>query len=206
MRSLPIGSSIDRNGRQMTPLHSPREGARSKVSGQRVLRSARRRAGQIRDAASRLYQQGVGDGGLRRVRCFQADLLTTRPRWTSIWPALQEWCRRSHGPAVPTRSTTRSWHFCRHLRPRRTRSRPGACQAAPPGTRYRASSQIDRAGSKKKRQVDIAATAACRSNRRPSHPSTRYCARLLSAQRCRLRHVAACCSFCAGACGDGLRR
>lgn len=34
-------------------------------------------------------------------------------------------------------------------RPRRTRPRPGTCQAAAPRTRYRASSQIDRAGSKK---------------------------------------------------------
>src|SRR5260370_42612004 len=34
-----------------------REGARSKVSGKRVLRSARRRAVQVRDAASSLHPQ-----------------------------------------------------------------------------------------------------------------------------------------------------
>ena len=52
-----------------------REGARSKVSGKRVLRSARRRAGQIRDAASCLHRQRLGDRGVRRVWLFQADLL-----------------------------------------------------------------------------------------------------------------------------------
>lgn len=46
-----------------------------KFRGSEFFRSARRRAGQIRDAASRLHRQGFGDGGLRRVRCFQANLL-----------------------------------------------------------------------------------------------------------------------------------
>ncbi|MFW8588900.1 helix-turn-helix domain-containing protein [Rhizobium beringeri] len=75
-----------------------------------------------------------------------------------------------------------------------------------PGTRYRASSQIDRAGSKKKRQVDIAATAAC-----PIQPST------IASQYEVLRKAALGAAlplmarsglllFCAGACGDGLRR
>src|SRR5271154_2962880 len=54
----------------------PRECARSKVWGKRVLRSARRRAGQVRDAASRLHRQCVGDGGFRRVWRVQTDLLS----------------------------------------------------------------------------------------------------------------------------------
>ncbi|MFW8642072.1 helix-turn-helix domain-containing protein [Rhizobium beringeri] len=49
----------------------------------------------------------------------------------------------------PPRSTTRSWHFCRRISPQANPSAPGNLPTAPPGTRYRASSQIDRAGSKK---------------------------------------------------------
>ena len=45
----------------------PGQGARSEVPRRRVLRSARRRAGQIRDAAPRLCRQAVNHGGSRRV-------------------------------------------------------------------------------------------------------------------------------------------
>lgn len=53
------------------------DGARSKVSGQRVLRSARRRAGQIRDAASRLRRQlsvreASDEYGVSRPTYYQA--------------------------------------------------------------------------------------------------------------------------------------
>lgn len=53
------------------------------------------------------------------------------------------------GPRSPHRIDDKVVAFLQASRPRRTRPRPGTCQAAPPGTRYRASSQIDRADSKK---------------------------------------------------------
>ena len=42
----------------------------------RVLRSARHRAGQVRDAAPRIGREGVGDQCDRRVRGVEADLLS----------------------------------------------------------------------------------------------------------------------------------
>ncbi len=134
-------------------------------SGQRVLRSARRRAGQIRDAAARLHRQGVGDGGLRRVWRFQADLLPGQGELR-----YGRHCRTGAdkaGPRAPTRSTTRSWHFCRRSSLQENPFAPGnlpSCSA-----RNSISSFIpDRSsGSKKKRQVNLAAAAAC-----PIQPST----------------------------------
>src|SRR6266487_397026 len=51
-------------GRRDVESHA-REGQRSQVSGERVLRSARRRAGQVRDVAARLRGERVGNGRRR---------------------------------------------------------------------------------------------------------------------------------------------
>src|SRR5580693_7993763 len=49
-----------------------REGPRSEVLARRVLRSARCRAGQVRDVAPCLHRERVSDGRLRRIRCLEA--------------------------------------------------------------------------------------------------------------------------------------
>jgi hypothetical protein len=75
------------------------EGSRCEIRQQRVLRSARHRAGQIRDAASRNCREGLGgerDGGIRRDK---ADILPNqgqlRGSWDR-WPGAQEaWSARS---------------------------------------------------------------------------------------------------------------
>ena len=53
----------------------PGEGPRSEVSGRRILRSVRCRAGQVRDVAPRLGREGVGDRCVRRLRGLAANLL-----------------------------------------------------------------------------------------------------------------------------------
>lgn len=57
-----------------------REGSRPEVPGKRLLRSPRCRAGQIRDAASGLGGEGVGDRCVRRIRRVAADLLSSQGR------------------------------------------------------------------------------------------------------------------------------
>lgn len=52
------------------------KGHRPKVSGERVLRSARPSAGQVRDVASRLCRECSGDQRRRRIRSLQADVLS----------------------------------------------------------------------------------------------------------------------------------
>lgn len=53
-----------------------RKGHRPKVPGERVFRSARRRAGQVRDVTSRLCRECAGDQRCRRVWSLQADVLS----------------------------------------------------------------------------------------------------------------------------------
>ena len=56
----------------------PREGPGSEVPRWRVLRSARHRAGQVRDAAPRIGRECVGDQCDRRVRRVEANLLSDK--------------------------------------------------------------------------------------------------------------------------------
>ena len=137
-----------------------REGARSELPRQRVLRFARRCAGQIRDAAPCLHRQRVSDRSFRRVWSFKANLLPSQGELRHGRD-----CRIGAGEARSTRSPQdrrqRSGIPAGEAGPGRARSRPGTGEAGPPRTRYRASSQNDRAGIKKKGQVNIAATSAC---------------------------------------------
>ena len=69
------------------------EGSRCEIRQQRVLRSARHRAGQIRDAAPSNRREGFGsqrDGGIRRVK---ADILPDQDQLRGSgdrWPGAQE--------------------------------------------------------------------------------------------------------------------
>lgn len=56
------------------------KGPGSEVPRGRVLRSARHRAGQVRDAAPRIGRECVGNECHRRVRCVEADLLSDKGR------------------------------------------------------------------------------------------------------------------------------
>src|ERR1700730_3625190 len=53
-----------------------RQGPRSEIPRQRVLRPPRRRAGQIRDAAPRVGRECVDRQRNRRIRCVEADVLS----------------------------------------------------------------------------------------------------------------------------------
>ena len=183
----------------------PLECARSKVSWKRVLRSARRRAGQVRDAASRLHRQCVGDGGFRRVRRFQADLLPGQGELR---------CRRDCGTGPKEAGPTRPPQDPRRgpglpagaAGPRQTRSRSGTGEADPQRVGHRGSPQDDRAGIKKNCRMSRPERQRVRSCRPPFQPSMRCYAWRLWARCCRPRRAAASCSFCAGACGGGRRR
>ena len=50
----------------------------SEIPAGRLLRSARPRAGQVRDAASRLGRKDVGDRCVRRIRRISADVLSSQ--------------------------------------------------------------------------------------------------------------------------------
>src|SRR5258708_11290524 len=76
LRTLGANGAVEARQQAIKDRRSPRrahaqsgarESPRSKVSGKRVLRSARRRTGQVRDAASCLHRQRLGDRGFRRV-------------------------------------------------------------------------------------------------------------------------------------------
>src|SRR6056297_932882 len=111
------------------------QGARSEVPWERVFRSARCRAGQIRDAAPRLRRQGVGDRGLRGVWCFKADLLPgqgelrhRRDRRTGVGKA---------GPARPPQDRRgRLGVPAGTVDPGRAGSRSATGKSGPPRARY----------------------------------------------------------------------
>lgn len=134
-----------------------RQGARSEVQRQRVLRSTRCRAGSIRDAAAGLGRQGFGDRGLSRVRCLKADLLPSQGElrrgrscglgagkaWAP-WPTQDR--PRRHG--LPG-GASGLW---------RTGASTRAGKTAPPGSRDRSPSQNDRAGIKKNSTLNRSVT------------------------------------------------
>ncbi len=131
----------------------PRQGARSEVLRQRVLRSARCRAGQVRDVAPGFRRQGVGDGSCQRIRRFQADLLSGQGELRHGGD-----CRVGAvktGPARPPQDRRRSPGIsAREVGPRQTGARPGTGKAGPQRVRYQASSQNDRTRSKKNTPVN----------------------------------------------------
>src|SRR5438093_208574 len=57
-----------------------RKGQRSEIPGKRVLRSARHRAGQVRDVAPSVRRQCAGDGRRRGVWSLQADVLSDQSK------------------------------------------------------------------------------------------------------------------------------
>src|ERR1700685_1950872 len=63
-------------GRGWHAQSSTAEGERSEVQGGKFLRSARHRTGEVRDAASRVRRQNVGDPGVRRIWRDPTNLLS----------------------------------------------------------------------------------------------------------------------------------
>lgn len=63
----------------------PRKGPGSEVPRGRVLRSARHRASQVRDAAPGIGRECVGDQCDRRVRSVEADLLSDKSQLRGSW-------------------------------------------------------------------------------------------------------------------------
>ena len=78
-----------------------RKGPRSEISRQRVLRPARCRAGQVRDAAPRVGRECAGGPCHRGIRGLEADLLSDQGQ-LRCKPGSLGWCRRSGDPAVRT--------------------------------------------------------------------------------------------------------
>ncbi|WP_234838030.1 hypothetical protein [Sinorhizobium meliloti] len=124
----------------------------------------------------------------------------------NLWPALPDWCRpRSQGPASHKIDDKVVAFLQAHLAPGET------VRARELAKLLRQELDIELHPTSIERVLKKAAGRHCRDGGMPDPTvhhlvRTRYCARQLSAQRRRLWPVAACCSFCAGACGDGLRR
>jgi len=145
-----------RRGRSQS---SPREGARSKISQQRLLRSVRCCAGEIRNVAARFHRQAFNHGSFRRIWRFQANLLPSQGKFRDRWN-----CRT--GP-VETRS---SWPpQARRRRAYISTDASGAWSADPrsgtgkaysPRSRHRHPPQIHRTGIKKNSVVNFAAPSA----------------------------------------------
>ena len=86
-----------------------REGARSKVSRKRVLRSPRSGAGEVRDAApcfhrERAVAQVVQDYGVSRPTYYQAKANFERAGIAGLVP-------KKRGPAARTSSRATCWRF-----------------------------------------------------------------------------------------------
>ncbi|CAN2532664.1 hypothetical+protein [Methylocapsa aurea] len=139
--------------RRRRPQSRAREAARPEVPRQRVLRSARHRAGQIRDAAAGLLRQSVGDPGRRRVWRLAANLLPGEGGLRRRGD-----CRTGAGEARAARSPQdrrrRSGFPASALTSRRAGTRPGAGEARPSRTGYRPPSQNDRTSAKKPASED----------------------------------------------------
>jgi hypothetical protein len=82
------------------------EGPGCEIPRQRVLRLARHRAGQIRDAAARIDREGVGGQRDRGIRGVEADILPDQSQLRgngNCWPGAQE-----TGSARPAQAAGRS--------------------------------------------------------------------------------------------------
>lgn len=142
-----------------------REGARSKVPRERVLRSTRRRTSQIRVVAPCLRRERFSDGCFRRVRRLQADLLPSQGelrRGRNRGAGPQE-ARPTWPPQDPRRSTGVSQNA---VGPWRADSRARVGEVDPRGTQHRCSSADNRTHIKK--NAAITATAHERSNLPPT--------------------------------------
>jgi hypothetical protein len=132
------------------------KGARREVQRQRLLRSARYRTGQIRDAPASRCRQRVDHGRVERIWRIQADLLRGQDelRDGGRCRARTEKARTTWPPQDRRR---RSCFFAGACEPRETGSRPGIGRGGSQRTRYRAPSPDDRAHIKKNGSVDVAA-------------------------------------------------
>src|SRR6516225_295117 len=141
------------------PQPDAREGPRSKVPRGGILRSARCRAGQVRDAAPRFEGQRIGERCRRRIRGLKADILPSQGE-------LRGGRHRRAGTkeARPTRAAQASWRRVGippgPARPRRTNpcARAGSVDTA--GIRPRCASKDDRACDQWKKNIALVAKTA----------------------------------------------
>src|ERR1700730_5510722 len=143
------------------------EGPRREVPRQRVLRSARHRAGQVRDAAPYLGREDFGcerDGGIRRVKADvlsdQSQLRRRGDRWTGA---------EKEGPPRSSQASGGSTGIhpkatCRG----RAYSSARVGEADPTEIRSRCPSQDDRASGRPKKNFKITASAEGGSRRASS--------------------------------------
>jgi hypothetical protein len=126
-----------------------REGSRSEISRQRVLRPTRHCAGQVRDAAPRVSRECVGDQRNRGIRGFEADLLSDQSQLRRIGNrrAGAEEAGSTRPSQAPGRS---SGIYPRTTGCQRGHSSARTDEADPPEIRPRCTPEDDRASRRKK--------------------------------------------------------
>jgi hypothetical protein len=151
---------------------STREGPRSEIPRQRVLRSPRHRAGQVRDAASRFCRECAGCQRNGRIRRIEADVLSNQGQFRRSgdrWARAEE-AGTTRPPQTPRRSTgVYSNPSCCG----QTHSSARTGEVSPAEIRPGRTPEDDRASGRRKKNSEMTSNAA-RGSQAPSSVVSQY--------------------------------
>ena len=179
-----LGDRVDRKKPQQTlqgrgPLGRghveflTRKGHRPQVPGERVFRSARPCAGQVRDVASRLCRECAGNQCLRRVRSLQADVLSGQSKLQC-----RRDCRTGAEETRPSRPSQAPGRGA-NVSPKPSRSGRAHSSATPlhidsKSVRSGSASENDRTRAGRKKNSNVICDITCNPDEPPASMAARY--------------------------------